>query len=335
MKYQGPAPEGDIKPCTGILLTNLGTPDSTTVADVRRYLKEFLSDPRVVETPRLIWWPVLHGIILRTRPKRSAAAYRKIWTGEGSPLLVHSERLAIHLQEMLEERIEGRVKVVLAMRYGNPSIADGLEKLRTANAQRLIILPLYPQYSATTTASTFDAISETLRRWRWMPQFRFITHYHDDPGYIRALANSVRTFWQQQGEPDRLLFSFHGIPQDYAEAGDPYPEECMATGELLARELGLEQKKWAVTFQSRMGPKEWIKPYTNKTLKQWGKEGAGKVHALCPGFPADCLETIEEMGKENRDHYLSAGGQEYHYIPALNDDRDHVNALADLILKQG
>ncbi|MES9967912.1 MAG: ferrochelatase [Sedimenticola sp.] len=332
MNYQGPAPRSDQPECTGILLTNLGTPDAPTTADVRRYLKEFLSDPRVVETPRLIWWLILNGIILRTRPAKSAEAYRQVWTEKGSPLLDISQRQATALQERLQQRSEQPIKVALAMRYGNPSIAEGLESLRKANARRIIVLPLYPQYSATTTASTLDAVSDVLKTWRWLPELRFISHYQDHPGYIGALAESVREYWQQHGEPDRLLISFHGIPQDYADAGDPYPEECSTTAQLLADNLGLEAERWSMTFQSRLGRKEWLKPYTDKTLKQWGSEGTGKVHVICPGFSADCLETIEEIGQENRDYFVQAGGGEYRYIPALNDRKDHIEALTDLVL---
>ncbi|MET0088220.1 MAG: ferrochelatase [Sedimenticola sp.] len=332
MNYQGPAPRSDQPECTGVLLTNLGTPDAPTTADVRRYLKEFLSDPRVVETPRLIWWLILNGIILRTRPAKSAEAYRQVWTEKGSPLLDISQRQATALQERLQQRSEQPIKVALAMRYGNPSIAEGLESLRKANARRIIVLPLYPQYSATTTASTLDAVSDVLKTWRWLPELRFISHYQDHPGYIGALAESVREYWQQHGEPDRLLISFHGIPQDYADAGDPYPEECSTTAQLLADNLGLEAERWSMTFQSRLGRKEWLKPYTDKTLKQWGSEGTGKVHVICPGFSADCLETIEEIGQENRDYFVQAGGGEYRYIPALNDRKDHIEALTDLVL---
>ncbi|OOZ37053.1 ferrochelatase [Solemya velesiana gill symbiont] len=332
MNYQGPAPSTDQPECTGVLLTNLGTPDAPTTKDVRRYLKEFLSDPRVVETPQLIWWLVLNGIILRTRPSKSAEAYQKVWTDNGSPLLDISRRQAAALDARLKLKSAGPIKVALAMRYGNPSIADGLEALRRANARRVIVLPLYPQYSATTTASTFDAVSDVLKQWRWIPELQFITHYQDYSGYISSLENSVRNFWQEHGEPDRLLISFHGIPKDYADAGDPYPEECSTTAQLLADALGLDKDRWAMAFQSRLGRKEWLKPYTDETLKNWGAEGVGRVHAICPGFSADCLETIEEIGEENRDYFLEAGGTEYRYIPSLNDRQDHIEALADLVL---
>jgi ferrochelatase len=331
MSFHGPAPDNSQPACTGILVTNLGTPDSPTVSDVRRYLREFLSDPRVVEFPRLLWWLVLNGIILRIRPKRSAAAYRKVWTDQGSPLLNHSRAIAESLQQTLEARLDGPVKVVLAMRYGSPSISAGLEALRQANAQRVLVLPLYPQYSATTTASTFDEISRVLRGWRWLPELRFINRYHDDPGYIEALAESVREFSRAQGERDRLLFSFHGIPQSYADQGDPYGEQCRLTAQRVAGALDLSPEQWALTFQSRVGRQAWLQPYTDETLKQWGANGIRRIHVLCPGFPADCLETLEEIGEENREYFLAAGGKEYHYIPALNQSRSHIEALANLI----
>ena len=334
MPYQNhPEISKDMPEHLGVLLVNLGTPDSPSVADVRRYLKEFLSDPRVVETPRLQWWFILNGIILRTRPKRSAAAYAKVWTKQGSPLMQTSLRQAEALQKSLEGRTEQPVKVALAMRYGNPSIATGLDKLRQANAQRVIVLPLYPQYSAATTASIFDAVTDELQRWRRIPELRFINRYQDDPGYIQALAQSVRTVWEEGGQPERLLMSFHGIPQDYADGGDPYPEECRTTATLLAAELGLKREQWEISFQSRMGRKEWIKPYTDETLKSWGREGVKSVDVICPGFPTDCLETLEEIAIENRDYFLGAGGEGYRYIPALNESPDHIKALAELVLE--
>ena len=331
MYDQGPFPGDTDAERIGILLVNLGTPDSPEVSDVRRYLAEFLNDPRVVETPRLLWKLILHGIILRTRPKHSAAAYRKIWTEEGSPLLTISRRQAAALQTELNLREGGRFFVALAMRYGNPSIGDALEQLRQNNARRVLVLPLYPQYSATTTASTFDAVTDVLRRWRWLPELRFINHYHDDPGYIDALAASVQAFQQQQGEPQRLLFSFHGIPQAYADGGDPYPEECRTTARLLAERLGLRDDQWSLSFQSRLGRQQWVEPYTDQTLQQWGGYGVKSVQVLCPGFSADCLETLEEIAQENRDAFQQVGGGEYRYIPALNDAPDHIRLLADLV----
>jgi ferrochelatase len=331
MRYQGPAPQSDKPECTGVLLTNLGTPDSPATGDVRRYLKEFLGDPRVVEIPRLLWWLILNGVILNTRPKRSAKAYQQVWTDEGSPLLAISKKQAAALQSRLDEQSDTPVKVVLAMRYGNPSIEQGLETLREANAQRIIVLPLYPQYSATTTASTFDAIAAVFNRWRWLPELNFITHYHDHPKYIAALKNSVERFWQSQPKPEKLLLSFHGIPKDYIDAGDPYYQQCLETAQQLAQQLGLADSEWFCSFQSRVGTKEWIKPYTDITLKQWGAEGIAGVHVICPGFSADCLETIEEIDEENRDYFLGAGGKTYHYIPALNDEEEHIDLMAELI----
>lgn len=316
----------------GILLTNLGTPDSCRPADVRRYLKEFLWDPRVVELPRLLWWLVLNLVILNTRPRRSAAAYEKIWTADGSPLLHITLEQAAKLQTLFTNELKQPVTVVAAMRYGNPSIAAGLEQLRQAGARRILVLPLYPQYSATTTASTFDAISAELRGWRWLPELRFVNHYHDDPGYIDALAQSVRAFWRQHGEPDKLLMSFHGIPQDYFLAGDPYFCECHKTGRLLAEALGLEDERWQISFQSRLGSKQWLQPYTDQTLEVLAKADYTNVHVICPGFSADCLETLEEIAIENRDHFLSAGGASYSYIPCLNGDPAHIEMLKDLVL---
>ncbi len=330
-QYHGPFPGNDNPETLGVLLVNLGTPDAPTTGAVRRYLAEFLSDPRVVEMPRLLWMPILHGVILRTRPARSAAAYRQVWTEQGSPLLKISRAQKQALQQLLEQQMEQPVKVELAMRYGNPSIASGLDKLRQANVRKVIVLPLYPQYSATTTASTFDAISKELQQWRWLPDLEFISHYHDHPAYIKAVATSVRDYQQQHGTPERLLISFHGIPEDYHTAGDPYPDECRTTAQLLADELGLDSKQWAISFQSRMGRKEWVKPYTDKLLKEWGQKEVKSVHVICPGFPTDCLETIEEIGVENRECFVQSGGGDYHYIPALNNSSMHIKALVEII----
>jgi ferrochelatase len=315
----------------GILLVNLGTPDSPSTADVRRYLKEFLWDPRVVELPRPLWWLVLNGVILNTRPRRSAAAYAKVWTEQGSPLMVISNQQRTALQAALDDALPGPVSVALAMRYGSPSIAAGLAELREAGARRVLVLPLYPQYSATTTASIFDAVTDELRRWRWLPELRFVNHYHDDPGYIATLAASVREHWATHGQADKLVMSFHGIPQAYFEAGDPYFCECQKTGRLLAEALGLSEQQWLLTFQSRLGPKAWLRPYTDQTLKQLGHDGTRSVDVICPGFAADCLETLEEIAMENRETFLEAGGEDYRYIPCLNDRADHIEQLAGLV----
>jgi ferrochelatase len=319
--------------CLGILLTNLGTPDTPSIPDVRRYLAEFLWDPRVVEMARLPWWLILHGMILRTRPARSAKAYRSVWTAAGSPLLAIARRQATALQDLLSERCAGPVKVALGMRYGNPSVPSALAELRQANARRMLVFPLYPQYSGSTTGSAFDAVTRELTRWRWLPELRFINQYHDEPGYIDALAASIQTHWAEHGQPERLLFSFHGIPQDYFEQGDPYHCQCRKTARLVAERLELAPERWFLSFQSRLGKKEWLKPYTDATLKEWGAAGVTSVQVLSPGFSADCLETIEEIDAENRHLFLDAGGKDYSYIPCLNDNPDHLEMLADLIVR--
>lgn len=332
MKYQNTAGFRHGVPETlGVLMVNLGTPDSPVTGDVRRYLNEFLSDPRVIEMPRLLWQLILHGVILRIRPARSAKAYQQVWTEQGSPLLAISRRQASALQQALGEPRNGPVKVALAMRYGNPSIADGLKELRQANARRILVLPLYPQYSATTSASVFDAVSAELQTWRWIPELRFINQYHDDPAYIGALADSIREHWEAHGPADRLLFSFHGIPREYFDNGDPYYCHCQKTARLVVEQLGLHDGQWQLSFQSRVGNKEWLKPYTDLTLKEWGGAGVGSVQVVCPGFSADCLETLEEVAVENRDYFLEAGGKAYQYIPALNDRAGHIAALGALV----
>ena len=323
----------DTPECLGVLLINLGTPDTPSVPDVRRYLAEFLWDPRVVEMVRLPWWLILHGVILRTRPARSARAYQSIWTEDGSPLLAIARRQATALQSLLSEGFQGPVKVALAMRYGNPSVPTALAELKAANARRVLVFPLYPQYSASTTASAFDAVSRELTRWRWLPELRFINQYHDEPGYIDALAASIRTHWAQHGEPERLLFSFHGIPRDYFEQGDPYHCQCQKTARLVAERLELARERWFLSFQSRLGKQEWLRPYTDETLKAWGAAGVKSVQVLSPGFSADCLETIEEIDEENRHRFIAAGGQTFSYIPCLNDGAAHLEMLADLTLR--
>lgn len=312
----------------GVLLVNLGTPEAPTASALRCYLAEFLWDPRVVEFPRLLWWLVLHGLILRIRPARSAKSYQKVWTKEGSPLLVHAKRQEAKLSERLSP-----IKVALAMRYGKPSISKGLESLRQQKIRRLLVVPLYPQYSATTTASVFDAVSDVLRRWRWLPEIRFISHYHDFPPYIQALATSVNAHWAEHGRADKLLISFHGVPKRYLLKGDPYYCECHKTARLLAENLQLEEKDWQLVFQSRFGREEWLKPYLDETLKALPQQGVRCVDVICPGFSVDCLETLEEVDQENRHYFLQAGGEVFHYIPALNDNEVHINALLQLIQK--
>ncbi len=319
--------------CTGVLLCNLGSPDAPTPEAVRRFLAEFLWDPRVIEMSRPLWWLILHGVILRIRPKRSARAYQSIWTEAGSPLTMISKRQTQALRLALEARIPGPVKVEMAMRYGEPSIATGLRNLQQANARRILILPLYPQYSATTSASIFDAVMNELKTWRWLPEMRYVNHYHDDNRFIQALANSILDSFKLEGRPQKLLFSFHGMPKRYFANGDPYFCECHKTARLTAERLGLEQDQWMVTFQSRFGREEWLKPYTDKTLEKLATEGVKKVALVCPAFSADCLETLEEIDVENREIFLKAGGESFSYIPALNDRQDHIDALAELALR--
>ena len=320
-------------PVTGVLLNNLGTPDAPSPAALRRYLREFLWDPRVVEMPRWIWWLILNGLVLPVRSRSSARKYQHIWTDEGSPLLAISKRQVKALQAELRQSCSGPVVVALGMRYGNPSIEAALNQLREANARRLLVLPLYPQYAAATTASTFDAVTAVLKNWRWIPELRMVTHYYDDPGYIDAVATSIREYWEFHSRSERLLFSFHGMPKRTHLAGDPYFCQCQATARLVAQQLQLEETQWDIAFQSRFGRQEWLKPYCDQTLRTWAKEGVKSVDVACPGFSADCLETLEELDMENRNIFLAAGGQRYHYIPALNDRPEHIRTLANLIAR--
>jgi ferrochelatase len=316
-------------PVTGILLCNLGTPDAPTAAAVRRYLREFLSDPRVVEIPRAIWLPLLHGIILPLRSGKSAAKYATIWTPEGSPLKVYTERQATLLQEQLSARGH-HVVVRYAMRYGNPSMASQLDALKDAGATRILVLSAYPQYSATTTASVIDAVNTWVTRTRLVPELRFVNRYHDDAGYIEALARRVETHWREHGKPDHLVMSFHGVPERTLMRGDPYHCECHKTGRLLATRLGLAKTDYTVSFQSRFGKAKWLEPYTEPTLQALAQRGVGRVDVVCPGFTSDCLETIEEIGMEGKEAFLMAGGREYHAIACLNDQPAWITALADI-----
>lgn len=318
---------------TGVLLINLGTPDTPDAPALRRYLGEFLADPRVVDLHPLLWRPILHCVILRIRPRLSAENYRKIWTQEGSPLLAFSRQQLKALKEYFKDQDQD-LHLELAMRYGQPSIKAGLEQLLSKNISRLLVLPLYPQYSATTTASCFDQLAVELKKQPNLPQIEFIRSYGEDPGYIQALANSVLEHQAQHGVPDKLLISFHGIPQRYANQGDPYPEECQATAQRLAQALGLAPDQWQLGYQSRFGREPWLKPYVDHRLKDWGAQGIKKVQVICPGFSADCLETLEEIAMQNRDFFLQAGGQDYSYIPALNARTDHIQALGQLIQKK-
>ncbi|MBK1694181.1 ferrochelatase [Chromatium weissei] len=320
--------------CLGILLANLGTPDTPNVADVRRYLAEFLWDQRVVEMARLPWWLILHGVILRTRPKHSAAAYQSVWTADGSPLLAIAQRQANALQAQLNTQFHSdAIKIALGMRYGNPSIASALTELRNANARRILVLPLYPQYSSSTTAAVFDAVTTELQRWRWLPELRFINQYHDNSNYIAALVASIRAHWKTHGVAERLLFSFHGIPRKYFDLGDPYYCQCQKTARLVIEQLELPPERWFLSFQSRLGKQEWLRPYTDTTLNEWAAAGIKSVQVLSPGFSADCLETIEEINEENRHRFIAAGGKNYSYIPCLNDDAAHIEMLANLVIQ--
>ena len=316
---------------TGVLLVNLGTPDAPTTPAVRRFLKAFLSDPRVVEYPRLLWWLILNGVILRIRPSRSAKAYREIWTDDGSPLMLFSRQLADGVREQLEQRSPGEYKVELGMTYGEPSVANAIDRLRAAGATRLLVLPLYPQYSGTTTASVFDAVTSKLQAMRWVPESRFINQYHDEPGYIGALAASVRDYWQQHGRGDHRLFSFHGVPRYTLDKGDPYHCHCQKTGRLVAEALELSEDQWTLSFQSRVGRDEWLRPYTDETVVELAGKGIGRLDVACPGFSADCLETLEEIAMQNAEFFKDAGGEALHYIPALNARADHIDFLTTLI----
>ena len=318
---------------TAVLLVNLGTPAAPTAAEGRVYLDEFLWDPRVVEIPRPLWWLILKGIILNTRPKKSAAKYAAIWLPEGSPLKVHTERQAKLLNGLLESAGHPDLVVASAMRYGQPSVAATLDRLKAENCARILIVPLYPQYAASTTASVYDAVSSWMQRTRNVPELRFVRNFHDHPGYIAALAAGVRQHWAQHPRPAsgyRLIMSFHGLPRFALERGDPYHCECHKTARLLAEALELAPEQWQLTFQSRFGRAEWLQPYTQATLEQLGGNGVGRVDAICPGFVGDCLETLEEIAIEGKAAFLQAGGNEFHYLPCLNEGDDWLATLADL-----
>ena len=335
MKFQGsPNYDHATAPKVGVLLTNLGTPDAPTPQALRPYLKQFLSDPRVVEVPRLIWWLILNGIILRVRPARSAEAYQEVWTDRGSPLLYHLEDQVAGLAERLRSDWGDQLLVRGAMRYGNPSIPSVMQSMFEAGVQRLVVLPLYPQYGAATTASTFDAISADLQARRWIPDLRFVSCYHDHRAYIEAVAQSVRAHWAEHGQADKLVLSYHGMPERYLNNGDPYHCQCHKTSRLVAEALGLEADRYLTTFQSRFGREEWLKPYTDDTLKALPADGVKSVQVVCPGFSADCLETIEEIGMENRDYFMEAGGERYEYIPCLNATPAHIDVIETLVRRE-
>lgn len=314
------------KPRIGVLLTNLGTPDAPTTPALRRYLKEFLADPRVVEVNRLLWWFILR-IILLIRPARSAHAYSTVWTENGSPLAINTQEQAHALQAQLGES----VIVDWAMRYGKPAIKDKLDSMLNQGVRKLLVVPLYPQYSASTTGSTFDALAADFSKRRWLPALRFVDCYHDHPGYVAALCQSIEEHWQQHGRADKLVFSYHGVPLRYLHSGDPYHCHCHKTTRLVAEKLGLQSEEFLTTFQSRFGREEWLRPYTDETMMQLPKTGIKSVQVICPGFSSDCLETLEEIAVQNREFFIEAGGESFHYIPALNTRSQHIQFLHTLI----
>ncbi|WP_353517239.1 ferrochelatase [Thalassotalea sp. SU-HH00458] len=323
----------DQKKKTAVLLTNLGTPSAPTAAALRTYLREFLSDPRVVEIPRLLWMIILHGIILRVRPKKSAKLYQSIWTDAGSPLMVISEQIKSNVAKSLHATNED-VVVDLAMRYGKPAISEALNNFQQQGIENIVVLPLYPQYAGPTTGSTFDAVVNEIKKWRWIPSLHFISGYYDHPLYIKALANSIQEHFQAKGKPEKLVLSYHGMPKYFLEKGDPYYCFCHKTTRLLVEELGLTSDEYIMTFQSRFGKAEWLQPYTDATLENLAKEGCQSVAIVSPAFSADCLETLEELVHENKAVFIEAGGKEYHYIPALNDRADHCQLITELVTKQ-
>lgn len=333
MRYQGQTEydhQGE-PPKRGVLLCNLGTPDAPFTRELRRYLKEFLSDPRVVEVPRILWWLILNLVILRLRPSRSAKLYRSVWSEQGSPLLVNCQAQVDGVKERLATHFGKEVPVVLGMRYGNPSIASALTELSQQNVRNIVVLPLYPQYCAATTGSTFDALAKTMMRSRWVPEIHFIGGYQQSVEYISALCNSIQRHVDQHGLPDKLMFSYHGTPQKYLEKGDPYHCYCHQTTRLVREHMGLEESRVMSTFQSRFGREPWLQPYTDKTLEKLPEDGITHVALICPGFSSDCLETLEEIECEAREIFIEAGGREFHYIPALNAHPEHLDALTAIV----
>ncbi|ESS73153.1 ferrochelatase HemH [Methyloglobulus morosus KoM1] len=315
---------------TGILLANLGSPTAPTIPAVRKFLKDFLWDPRVVNIPRPIWWLVLHGFVLPFRPARSAKAYQKIWTDKGSPLIYLTRQLSERLAEKLQD---DDISIKYSMRYGEPSIAGQLKLFKEEGVNQIIVLPLYPQYSSTTTASIYDDVVKELNQWRHLPNLQFISDYHQHDTYIDAIADTVKSSWTEHGKNELLLMSFHGLPELLTKLGDPYYRQCQDTARLIAEKLGLNEKQWLLVFQSRFGKAEWLKPYCADTLQKLPGEGIKTVDVICPGFAVDCLETLEEMAMENKAVFIDAGGTDYRYIPALNDSGNHVDAIVNLLDK--
>ncbi|MCC4831123.1 ferrochelatase [Shewanella sp. 10N.7] len=315
---------------TGVLLMNLGTPDEPTPSAVRRYLAEFLADPRVVEIPKLVWMCILHGIILRVRPAKSAALYKEVWTEDGSPLMDISLKQQSKLAKLFADN-DVDASVHLSMRYGNPSTPSVLQKMHKDGIDRIVVLPLYPQYAAPTTASAFDAIAKELCKWRYIPALHFINTYHDDPTFIDALAESIQADFDQNGKPEKLVLSYHGMPERNLHLGDPYYCFCVKTTRLVVEKLGLDEKEYVMTFQSRFGKAKWLQPYTDATMEALPKEGVNDIAVVCPAFSADCLETLEEIKGENREVFEQAGGKKFRYIECLNDNDAHINMMANLV----
>lgn len=313
---------------TGILLANLGSPTAPTVPAVRRFLKEFLWDPRVVNIPRPVWWLILHGFVLPFRPARSAKAYQKIWGEKGSPLIYLTRQLSENLADKFQKN---NISTKYSMRYGEPSIASQLQLFKEEGVNHIVVLPLYPQYSSTTTASIYDDVIKELNQWRHLPSVKFISDYHEHDGYITAIADTVKSAWQAQGKNELLLMSFHGLPELLTKLGDPYYHQCQNTAKLIAEKLGLAENEWLMVFQSRFGKAEWLKPYCADTLQILPAQGIKTVDVICPGFAVDCLETLEEMAMENKVVFMGAGGTDYRYIPALNDSESHVNVIVNLL----
>lgn len=313
----------------GVLLVNLGTPEAPTSSAVKRYLTEFLSDKRVVDVSRLIWWPILNGVILPIRSPRVAKLYQSVWMEEGSPLMVYSRRQQAALQARLPN-----IPVELGMSYGQPALKNAIDKLHDAGVDRIILLPLYPQYSCSTNAAVFDGVARHFANMRRIPSLNFIRDYAEHPAYIAALCSSIRASFAQHGQPDMLLFSFHGIPQRYADQGDDYPQRCRATTRAVANALGLDAERYMMTYQSRFGREPWLKPFTDKTIEQLPTKGVKHIQVICPGFSADCLETLEEIKVQNKEFFIEAGGEKFEYIPALNDDALHIELFYQLVMEQ-
>lgn len=323
-------PHGETS-AVGVLLVQLGTPAAPTAAALRTYLRQFLSDPRVIELPRPLWWLILNFFVLPRRPKTSAALYRNVWTGQGSPLLVTARRIEAAIRERLEESLPTPVRVALGMTYGEPSIPAALADLKKERCRRVLVLPLYSHYSSSSTGAAFDAVMRELMTWRWVPEVRTVHQYHDEPGLIRALARSVREHWQAYGQAEKLVTSYHGMPERYLLNGDPYYCFCRMTSRLLFEELGLDEGRGLVTFQSRFGREKWLEPYTDETLESLAESGVRSVDVICPGFRIDCLETLDEVDRELRHVFLEAGGESFRYVPCLDDRPDHVELFLDLI----